>query len=281
MSNLLKRTIFGTLYVAVIVCCLTILPAALLPVCIIAMGMMLHEFWKVSLGKKVLVPSRCLAGVAAALFFAFLYLEYSNVVDASLFFLSTTAILIPVILIPFLQVFSSDRFNLSGLAYIYFGLVWIALPFVTIPLLAYSTNEFDGTIILSTFIVIWCSDVGAYVLGTLLGQKENSRKLAPSISPKKSWWGVVGAVLFSEAAVLILTKLNLIEFPVYHTLILGILICISGIIGDLFESLWKRHFGIKDSGNTIPGHGGFLDRLDSSLLAFPVITIYLTIFNLI
>lgn len=281
MKKLLERTVFGLMYVAVIVGSLTVLPAALLPVCIVAVCIMLHEFWKVSIGKGVLIPSRCLVCIVAIISLTNIYLVLSNTITANNLVLSSAGLLVPAAIIPFLQVLSHDRFDLSGLAYIYFGLIWIVLPFVTIPLLAFSSNEFDGRIILFTFITIWSSDVGAYIVGSLLGQRKFSKKLAPSISPKKSWWGVAGAVVFSEAAALILAKLEFIDFPFYHMLILGLLICISAIVGDLFESLWKRHFRIKDSGKSIPGHGGFLDRLDSSLVAFPVITIYLTIFNLI
>ena len=66
-----------------------------------------------------------------------------------------------------------------------------------------------------------------------------------------------------------------------HSLVLGVLVSVAGVCGDLFESLWKRWFGVKDSGNCIPGHGGMLDRFDSSLLAIPVAVVYLTLFGLL
>ena len=135
------------------------------------------------------------------------------------------------------------------------------------------------------FILIWAGDSGAYIFGMWLGQKYGPR-LAPSISPKKSWIGVFGG-----AAMTLLVAFGLsitpwlevqgVHLPWYHALGLGLVTFVADVIGDLIESQWKRYFQVKDSGTGMPGHGGFLDRFDSSLVAIPMAIVYLVIFQFI
>jgi phosphatidate cytidylyltransferase len=114
-------------------------------------------------------------------------------------------------------------------------------------------------------LVVWASDVGAYIAGRAIG----GARLAPSISPGKTWsgsaGGLAGAAVVGLTAGLILGNAVLIWRPVAFAVFVG---CISQA-GDLFESLLKRRFGVKDSGTMIPGHGGLLDRLDALLAAAP------------
>jgi len=135
--------------------------------------------------------------------------------------------------------------------------------------------------LLSFFILIWVCDVGAYCLGTAFGQKPDSKKLAPKISPKKSWWGFWSAVISGIAAATGLHYLTWLPFSLLHCIAIGLVISVGGVCGDLVESMWKRHFDVKDSGNCIPGHGGMLDRFDSALIAIPLACIYLSFFGLI
>lgn len=188
-------------------------------------------------------------------------------------------VMIPLLLIPVSCLLLPSREGFGDLAYIYAGLVYIALPISLSPLVMMDEEVFDGWFMLSLFILIWCSDVGAYSVGTLFGQKPTSRKLAPSISPKKSWWGLWGGILFCVAAAIGLHFLTWLPFPLVHCIALGVIVGVCGVCGDLFESMWKRHFGYKDSGKCIPGHGGMLDRFDSSLVAIPAACVYLLIFG--
>jgi phosphatidate cytidylyltransferase len=141
-------------------------------------------------------------------------------------------------------------------------------------------SEFDGKLLLSFFAIVWGSDVGAYVFGITLGQKYG-KKLFPSISPKKSWIGFWGGLLTAVAVAFAMQKLGLLEFESLHCIALAVILVVTGVYGDLIESLWKRHYNIKDSGNIMPGHGGLLDRFDSALVAIPSGVIYLIIFNLL
>jgi phosphatidate cytidylyltransferase len=112
----------------------------------------------------------------------------------------------------------------------------------------------------------WAGDSAAFFAGSRFGR----RRLAPTLSPKKTWAGAVGGLLGSVAGGLVISP----SFPGGVSLPLVALFCaavgLAGQVGDLFESLWKRAKGIKDSGTLIPGHGGILDRIDSLLLGIPV-----------
>ena len=114
-------------------------------------------------------------------------------------------------------------------------------------------------------VVVWASDIGAYIAGRAIG----GPRLAPAISPGKTWSGAVGG-LAAAAAVGAAAPAILGHAPsLWHPALLAIVIGVVGQAGDLFESLVKRHFGVKDSGSIIPGHGGLLDRLDAVLTAAP------------
>ena len=162
-------------------------------------------------------------------------------------------------------------------AYTMLSQMYIALPFSCINVLAFvnageQTATFNTWLPLSVFIFLWVSDTGAYCCGSLFGR----HKLFPRISPGKSWEGSIGGGIFVLIAAAIIahfvpdTGLSLIQW-----MGLGLTVCVFGTWGDLVESLFKRTIGIKDSGNILPGHGGMLDRFDSSLMAFPAAVVYI------
>lgn len=128
---------------------------------------------------------------------------------------------------------------------------------------------------LSLFFIIWACDTGAYISGKTIGGK----KLCPSISPGKTWAGLIGGVLAGG----VVGYLCHIVFGIYETSIMGFIIGLSlsltGQAGDLTISKYKRYVGVKDTGTIIPGHGGILDRIDSILLASPVYLIFLFFLN--
>ena len=123
--------------------------------------------------------------------------------------------------------------------------------------------------VLTVFLGVWGFDSGAFFAGHFFGK----HKLAPAISPAKTWEGVAGGLVFSIAAALLLTTWPL-GVPWYLAILLGILIGIASTLGDLAESLIKRQTHVKDSGQFMPGHGGLLDRIDSLLFAVIVVFIF-------
>lgn len=161
-------------------------------------------------------------------------------------------------------------------AYSMMSQLYVALPFALLNVLAFHTDPQTGEVTynpvlpLSLFIFLWMSDTGAYCVGSLIGR----RRLFERISPKKSWEGSIGGGLLAIASSALIAH----YFPFLTTLQwmgLALVVVLFGTWGDLTESLFKRHLGIKDSGTILPGHGGMLDRFDSSLMAIPASVLYL------
>lgn len=121
--------------------------------------------------------------------------------------------------------------------------------------------------------VVWAGDAGAYYVGKNLGRT----KLSPLISPKKTVEGGVGGVVSSIIVAVIIHYTFFPEFPLVHAIIAGAILSMTGVIGDLAESMWKRSAAVKDSGTLIPGHGGFLDRFDSIFFTAPILYVYWTL----
>lgn len=151
-----------------------------------------------------------------------------------------------------------------------FGLFYTILPLYLLFRIGMTENGYSYVLPLALFLFIWTNDTFAYIVGIAIGR----HRLFERISPKKSWEGAIGGVVFSMVLASILahyyTQLNLTQWLVF-----AIVAVVFGNFGDLFESLLKRSLNVKDSGNMIPGHGGILDRFDSTLMAAPMVFVYL------
>jgi phosphatidate cytidylyltransferase len=136
-------------------------------------------------------------------------------------------------------------------------------------------NDFPvgAKLIFFLLLVVWLGDSGAYYVGKSLGK----HKLSPRISPKKTVEGLAGGIAASIVAAIVIHFTFFKEFPLVHAIIAGVILSISGVIGDLAESMWKRSADVKDSGTLIPGHGGFLDRFDSIFFTAPILYCYWTL----
>ncbi len=153
------------------------------------------------------------------------------------------------------------------------GLIYPGLPLALLAFLATGYGEASRYILLLLFAGVWMGDTGAYFAGRALGR----HKLHPKVSPKKTWEGAVGGLAGSIAGVFAIRAI----FPFVHdlsaldALAIGAGCAIFEQVGDLAESLFKRSFGVKDSGAILPGHGGMLDRIDGLLFAAPFMLGYL------
>ncbi len=276
MSNLIRRTLAGIVFLVVMVFGLiwdrTLFGALFLVILYVA----LREFYTISLGQRYVLQQK-IGLLAAVASFALVAGVRFYGVDAHYLVL----LLLPMLLIPLSCIFFPEREGFGDVALVYGGLGYIALPICLSPFIVMDGDVFDGWLLLSLFIIIWISDVGAYCVGTLLGQKPGSRKLAPEISPKKSWWGFWGGLAFSLIASIVLCRLGWLPYSLPHCIALGAVTCLGGVCGDLFESEWKRSCNVKDSGTAIPGHGGMLDRFDSSLVGIPLAVTYLALSGLL
>ena len=275
MNNTVVRTLSGAVYGALIFCSLLINGYFFAALIVFSMCAMMVEFYRMTMGESYKF-SRALAIGAGVILFLLLYFCKAFHMPGKFVALA----IIPILIVMFNSLLVKDKSEFTKFAFIYTGLLYIAVPMSLSNLLAFREGTFSGLLLLCFFIIIWCSDIGAYILGSLFGQKYG-KKIAPEISPKKSWIGFWGGLLFAVLAAMILHWTGLLTFPLVHCIILAVLMHGSGVAGDLFESMWKRCCNVKDSGNLIPGHGGMLDRLDSTLFAMPVGAIYLALFNLI
>jgi phosphatidate cytidylyltransferase len=173
----------------------------------------------------------------------------------------------------------------NSIAHTLFCLIYTALPFSLFPFAAFSRTGlnsilphsqviFSPGILIGFFILLWLNDTGAYLSGSTFG----SHRLLERISPKKSWEGFFGGMILAAVASWFLAGwLGSVE-PV-KWVIISLIISISGTYGDLVESMLKRSMGVKDSGTIMPGHGGFLDRFDSTITSFPLVFLFISLFG--
>lgn len=159
-----------------------------------------------------------------------------------------------------------------------FKILWLTpiypiLPFILLILL--NQSSLRDILFPLLFIATFCYDTGGYLVGTILGK----HKIFPSISPKKSWEGAVGGLLFAFLGVYIFFAIKKCSISLINILIICLMLTVAATLGDFFESYLKRRAGIKDSGTLLPGHGGLLDRFDGILGA--VLILYFLRYGLI
>lgn len=275
MKNFALRTISGLGFLVVMVAGLLIDKFVFAGLVIFIMCVMMSEFYTITMGGSYRF-SRFLAILSGIIFFSLLFMRQAFNLNDSFIALAV----LPIILVMINSLYVKDKSEFGKFSNLYTGILYIAIPLALVNVIAFRDGEFSGLMILCFFIIIWCSDVGAFVLGVTLGQKFG-KKLFPSISPKKSWIGFWGGMLFALLASACLWWAGILEFPLYHCLILAVIMDIAGVYGDLFESQWKRYYDVKDSGKILPGHGGLLDRFDSALMAIPAGAMYLSVLKLI
>ena len=141
----------------------------------------------------------------------------------------------------------------------------MAVPFALLHIAVFYNGTYSFQIIIGALFIQWASDTGAYFAGVKFGK----RKLFARISPKKTWEGALGGTILAFIFAIIMAA-NFDEIADWQWLCIAGIIVIAGTYGDLVESLFKRSIEVKDSGSTIPGHGGFLDRFDGLLLSAPI-----------
>ncbi|MCA0422805.1 MAG: phosphatidate cytidylyltransferase [Proteobacteria bacterium] len=201
---------------------------------------------------RIVAPERALALAAAMAALGLLLVLSTSLPNA--FGASVLAAVGSVIAIPLLARHPARNWMAAGLAYAYL--------LAAASVLVRGEGRMGFVAIFYLFAVVWMTDIGAYFAGRSIG----GPKFAPRISPKKTWSGVVGGLIAGVVSSLLVLLAFGIPVRAVHALI-SLMLGISVVFGDLFESFLKRRFGVKDAGALIPGHGGFLDRLDGFTLA--------------
>ena len=276
MRNFIVRTITAVFFVAAIVTCF-LRPEAMAFLFAVVTGLTIWEFTGLVNEREHVAINRLICTVAGVYFFLAMMGYNSGITSSGVFI----PYLISIIYLLIAELYLKQEDPVSNWAYTMMSQLYIALPFSLLNVLAFRAVG-DGIcytylIPLSVFVFLWINDTGAYLCGSLLGK----HKLFPRISPGKSWEGSVGGgILVMAIAVLVwhLTEqygVNDLQLSTVEWAGLGLTVVVFGTWGDLVESLFKRTLGIKDSGHILPGHGGMLDRFDSSLLAIPAAVVYL------
>lgn len=279
MKNLIVRTITGVLFVAAIVTCF-LRPEAMILLFALVTGLTIWEFTGIVNDIEGVTTNRLITTVAGVYFFFSIAGYCSGIVPSAVFI----PYLLTIVYLFIAELYTKATNPINNWAYTMLAQMYIALPFSTINVLAFRATG-DGVVYnyllpLSVFIFLWTNDTGAYLSGSLFGK----HKLFPRVSPGKSWEGSIGGgllVLAMAAAVGFYETSALhsgateVALSIPQWMGLGLVVVFFGTWGDLVESLFKRTIGIKDSGNILPGHGGMLDRFDSSLMAFPAAVVYL------
>ena len=252
-ERFLTRAMSGLIYAALILACLFLGRFATMLLVSAMAWLCCSEFYRLErLAGRM--PNEVI-GLSAALLYPLAALVRSD---------ALTAITLLLMLVCGAWYVLTPRASVSDAAITIFGALYAGLMFSAVVTIRVSDPGFEGALLtLGTMGSVWVNDAAAYLVGSRLGR----HKLAPRISPNKSWEGLLGGLLVSCGIWLIVAALGVQGVDVPIALVAGVLCGIAGVIGDLFESRLKRSVGVKDAGNLIPGHGGLLDRSDSMLFA--------------
>ncbi|MCI7786752.1 MAG: phosphatidate cytidylyltransferase [Prevotella sp.] len=275
LKNMTIRAITGTIFVAAVVTCF-LRPEAMMFLFALVTALSVWEFTGLVNNSGDVRVNRFICTVAGVYLFLAFAGFCSGITPAAVFI----PYLLTVVYLFISELYTKAPNSINNWAYTMLSQMYIALPFSMINVVAFhSTGDahvYDYLLPLSIFIFLWTNDTGAYISGSLLGR----HKLFPRVSPGKSWEGSIGGGLLVLAVAALVGYLansseggHTLSIPAWMGL--GLVVVFFGTWGDLVESLFKRTLGIKDSGNILPGHGGMLDRFDSSLMAFPAAVVYL------
>jgi len=274
-SNLTQRLITGILGSAAIIAGVSYSEWTYFAIFFIICLFTLLEFYNL-VGLDGLAPQKAFGTLCGVLIFCLSFFIEGHIVINGQPMPTTFYILIfPLIsCIYMIKLYKKfERKPFTNIAFTFLGIFYVVVPFVLLNVIVFDEGVYNFEIILGSLLILWASDTGAYFAGTFFGK----RKLFERISPKKSWEGFIGgavlALIFAYGSSQFLHTLTISQW-----IIVGVIIIVGGTFGDLIESLLKRSIEIKDSGDSLPGHGGFLDRFDGLLISAPFIAAYLEIF---
>lgn len=266
MSELVKRTLSGAVYVAVVVGIIVWLPNHFGTLVTILGYLALREYYTL-----MKTPRRTLAlgSLAGAVLIVTNAWQVLGLVEYTPVALAIYLLMMIILLVG--ELFWKAEDPIRNWGTILTGQMMIALPFA----LMNNVMASSQWLMLAVFVLIWVNDSGAYLVGSTLSHRPGgNHKMFPRVSPGKSWEGLVGGILLTLVAGYIFS-VYVADYSWWQWLLLALGISVAATLGDLTESLFKRTLGVKDSGRFMPGHGGVLDRFDSLLLATPVVFILL------
>ena len=274
MKNLAIRLLTGIVYVGTITFGVIYSPYTFLALFMIIIILCLREFYRLINIHKETKINLYVHGLGGATLFLTNFLYMSGTTGRLIFSLYLLYIVGTLIY----ELYAKQKNPIGRLACIFFGQCYIALPFSLLNLLTFPDSAANPPVyqwiwVIALLVFIWANDTGAYLIGVWFGK----HRLWERISPKKSWEGFFGGLMFTIIAALIFAQLQT-QIAWYHWIAISVGVVVFGTYGDLLESLMKRSVEVKDSGHSLPGHGGFLDRFDSLLLAVYAMLFYVQLF---
>ena len=278
MKNFVTRTLTAIGIVAVQVLCTYFSPLSLAALFLLLTALSVNEFVQIISQRGEVSVSRPIVIVGSCyLFFAFWLNGITRGESLVVFF----PYLIFLLYCYVKELFGKHPNPIANLGTIMLSQMYVVLPLSLINVLAFTPFECYHSeapyyaIALAIYIFIWVNDTGAYLSGITLGK----HKMFPRISPKKSWEGAIGGALATIVSAFVVSHFYTF-MELWQWIGMALVVVVTGTFGDLTESMIKRHLDIKDSGHMLPGHGGFLDRLDSMLFAIPAVVAYLLALSL-
>jgi phosphatidate cytidylyltransferase len=283
-SNLTQRIITGLLGSGAIIYGLAVSEWAYFAIFFIICFFSLREFYKLS-AFDGLLPLKSVGIIIGMIIFCLSFFIERGNLEPKYYF-----VIFPLMaLVYMIKLYKKGEHKpFTNIAFTFLGIFYIAVPISLLNHILFADvvpgwnsilGGYNFQTILGILLILWATDTGAYFAGTFLGK----HKLFERISPKKTWEGFIGgAVLAGIIAFvfnLILANYNKQFLSVTDWIVITIIIVVGGTFGDLVESLLKRSIEIKDSGSSIPGHGGFLDRFDGLFISAPFVVAYLEIFK--
>lgn len=235
------------------------------------MCFMMKEFYRLS-EKTNSKPQKLLGIIIASLVYfgsAANFLKPS--ISIVLFLLAFTVMFLLFVT----ELFRFKENSINNIGATILGIVYVAFPMSLLNYLAFDKLDiYNYETVLALFILVWLSDTGGFIIGVKFGKN----RLLEKISPKKSWEGAVGSLIFCIVGGLVISQYYS-DYSMIEWAVLGVLVCATAISGDLIESMFKRNAGVKDAGTALPGHGGFLDRFDSVLFVIPFVYLFQLLFS--
>lgn len=272
MNKLITRTITGIVLVLVMLTAVIASQYSYALLFLLILTSSITEFSNLFKQSEV-KPNRWLCYSVSILLYLTTFLIASGTLEIR-YFLG----LLPLFLIIMAaELYRKKEKPVENIAVTIFSIIYLAIPLSLANFLVFSKilngSSYTPKLLIALFVLIWIYDSGAYLFGISIGK----HRLFERISPKKSWEGAIGGTLTAILASWFISGF-FPEIKIIHWIVISVLIVLSSTFGDLTESMFKRYFGIKDSGNLLPGHGGVLDRFDSLFFASPVIVVYLKLF---
>ena len=268
-NNLTQRIITGLLGAALIIFCIVYSEWTYFAIFFFICITSLWEFYGLA-GLDGMIPQKTFGTICGMIIFCLSFFIEQRSISYRYYFL-IFPLLACVYMIKLYK--KSERKPFTNIAFTFLGIFYVAIPFALLNIAAFENGYYNYEIMVGCLFILWASDTGAYFAGTRFGK----RKLFERISPKKSWEGAVGGALLAFIFAFVIAN-YFATLAFWQWACIAIIIIIGGVFGDLVESLLKRSIEIKDSGDSLPGHGGFLDRFDGLLISAPFIVAFLEIF---